>query len=264
MEYSHSIPQPQQQYQLASQSRNLEVNFSWRQWKILITEPSQDEPVYVVKCHPLSLNLTFKSGPRAAKAAAVPDSDDDDNDTTTDAGVIGDGHVHAFKIDYNTHVHGRPIRVSAAKRLLTRYTYQSLAFSSDSTGNKPATMTWKSNSWFRCFDFILLDESQQLVAKFTPKYLGMRNIATIEFLGPKADNPLARDEVVVTGLTLYMCMFYRTSNIVPLVGALTARPGKDYKITAAPGGEDLKADEYHYSDKRLEDGQKMEDEVKGR
>ena len=243
MEDSHSIPQPQ--HQLASQTRNLTVNFSWRKWKFLITEPSHNEPVYVGKCHPLSLNLTFTSGPKAAQATTVPDSDDDDNDTTTPAGVVGDGHVHAFKIDCNTHVHGRPIRVSAAKRLLTRYTYPSLAFSSDSTGNKPAVMTWKSNSWFRCFDFALLDESQQPVAKFNPKYLGMRNIATIEFLGPKADDPLARDEVVVTGLTLYMCMCYRVSNIVPLVGALTARPGKDYKVTAAQGGEDLEADEYH-------------------
>jgi len=248
MEYSHSIPQPQ--CQAASQSRTLKVNFSWRKWKTLITEPSQDQPVYVVKCHPLSLNLTFKSGPRADKAAAMPESDDDHNGTTTDEDIIGDGHIHAFKIDCNTHVHGRPIRVSAAKRLLTRYTYPSVAFSSDSSGYKPATMTWKSNSWFRCFDFVLLDDSQQPVAKLTPKYLGMRNIATIEFLGPKADDPLARDEVVVTGLTLYMCMCYRASNIVPLVGALTARPGKDYKVTAAQSGEDLKVDEYHDSEKK--------------
>ena len=229
---------------------------------MLITESSQDEPIYAVKVHPLTWDLTFKSGPGAAKAAGVPDTDDDDNGTTTDAGVIGDGHIHTFKIDCDTHVHGRPIRVSAAKRFLTRYTYPSLAFSSDPTGNKPAIMTWKSDSSFRCFDFILLDESQQPVAKFTANYLGIRNIATIELLGPKADDPSARDEVVVTDLTLYFCMCYRTSSILPFVGALTARPGKDYKVTAAKVGEDLKADEYHYSDKRLEDGQKMEDVVK--
>lgn len=266
MEYSHGIPESQQQqqqpFQSASQTRNLKVKFSWRKWKILITEPSQDEPVYVVKVHPLSLDLTFKSGPGAAKAAAVADSDDDDNDTTTDKGVIGDGHIHAFKIDCDTHVHGRPIRVSAAKRFVTRYTYPSLAFSSDPTGNKPAAMTWKSDSCFRCLDFVLLDESQQPVAKFTTKYPGIRDIATIELLGPKADDPSARDEVVVTGLTLLYCMCYRVSSIVPFVGALTARPGKDYKVTAAPVWEDLKADEDRCSDKRLEDGRKTENEVK--
>jgi hypothetical protein len=200
--------------------------------KTLITESSQDEPVYVVKCNPLTLNLTFKSGPQAAKAVDMPDYDSDTgSDDDTNDGIIGDGSVHGFKIDCNTHVHGHPIRVSAAKRLKTRYNYPSLAFSSGPPNNKPAIMTWKSNSFFKCFDFVLLDELQQPVARFKVNYLGVCKLATIELLGPKADDPAARDEIVVTGLTLYTCMVYRASSILALFGATVARPGKDYKVT---------------------------------
>ena len=249
MEYSHDIPRPQQQsHQLASQSRTLNVDLSWRKFKILITDPSQEEPVYVVKCNPLTLNLTFKSGPAAAKAATLPetdnddDDDDDDDDTTTAAtndAIVGDGHVHGFKIDCNVHVRGRPIRVSAAKRWKTKYTYPSLAFSSDPSNNsKPATMTWESSSWFKWLDFVLLDESQQPVARFSTNYVGVSKLATIELLGPKADDPLARNEVVVTGLTLYICMIYRASSILAFFGAVVARPGKDYKVTDAQGKEE--------------------------
>ena len=233
MEYSHSTPESHQQpHQMASQSRTLHVNFSWRKMKTLITDSSQDEPVYLVTCNPLTLKLTFKSGAQAAKAAAIPDDNPDtDLQDATNDGIIGDGSVHGFKIDCNTHVHGRPIRVSAAKRYKTLYNYPSLAFSSDPSGKKPAIMTWKSNSSFRCFDFVLLDESQQSVARFKVKYFGFRKVATIELLGPKADDQAARDEVVVTGLTLYTCMVYRASSIFSLFGATVARPGKDYKVT---------------------------------
>jgi hypothetical protein len=260
MKYSHNIPQPQQQpHQLASQSRILHVNFSWRKLRTLITDPSQDEPVYLVKCNPLTLNLTFKSGSQAAKAAAMPDSDSDpDSDNATEDGVVGDGSVHGFKIDCNTHVHGRPIRVSAAKKWKTRYTYPSLAFSSDPSNNKPAIMTWKSSSFFKCFDFVLLDESQQPVARFNVNYFGVRKLATIELLGPKADDPAARDEVVVTSLTLYICMVYRASSILAFFGAAVARPEKDYKVTDKQVMEEVMkvgdADEYSSSDGRLEDG----------
>ena len=257
MDHSHNISEPQQEpHQLASQSRILHVNFSWRKMKTLITDSPQDEPIYLVKCNPLTLNLTFISGPQPAKAAAMPDHNSDtDSDNATDDGIIGDGSVHGFKIDCNTHVHGRPIRVSAAKKWKTRYNYPSLAFSSDPSNNKPAIMTWKSSSFFKCFDFVLLDESQQPVARFKVNYLGVRKLATIELLGPKADDPAARDEVVVTGLTLYTCMAYRASSIFALFGATVARPGKDYKVTDKQVREEMMkvgdADEYFSSADRL-------------
>ena len=251
MEYSHAIPEPQQQQNLThTSSRKLCVDFSWRKFKTLITDPSLgDQPVYIVKCHPLKCKITFRSGPQASKAAElINSSDSDSDDGADDNDIIGSGKVHIFKPDCETVINGRPVRVSAARKWLTHYDYPSTAFAKDP--KKPTVMTWKSNSKFKCFDFVLLDESGQPVAKYLPYYLGVRKVATIELLGPMADDPAVRDEVVITGMTLFAQMVYRTSSLLAFTGAVVARPGKDYKVTEKQVREEQErnkeADEFLY------------------
>ncbi|ETN38559.1 uncharacterized protein HMPREF1541_06595 [Cyphellophora europaea CBS 101466] len=183
--------------------------------------------------NPWTMKTVWRTGPSAAKAL-TSDSDSDSN--VAESEIIGEGRIHGFKIDCETMVRGRPIRVSAAKKLLTRYNYASTSYSSDP--DKPEVMTWKSNSAWKVFDFDLRDESDQLVARFNPRYMGMRKLATIEMFGPKAWDSAAVEEVMITGITLYICMIYRTSNWVPLVGALVSRPGKDYKVTEKEAREE--------------------------
>merc|ERR1711964_773725 len=79
---------------------------------------------------------------------------------------------------------------------------------------------------------------EELVARFNPRYLGVRKIATIELFGAQAWNPLAVEEVLITGITLYLCMIYRTSSFVPFLSAVVARPGKDYKVTEQQSREE--------------------------
>ena len=68
----------------------------------------------------------------------------------------------------------------------------------------------------------------------------MKKLGTIEFMGPKAGDAAARDEIVVTALTLFYCMMLRTNNILSFFGAVFARPGpleNDAAAAAAAAAE---------------------------
>jgi len=197
---------------------------------MVITEPAESTaPLYLGKYNPLSMKTIFKTGTPTTKALASDSDVDSIKLEAEDEDVIGDSKVKAFHIDCETHIRGRPVRLSAAKRILTRYNYPSLAYSE--RDGRPAIMTWKCNKIIKCFDFDLLDPDNNLVAQFKPKYMGMRKMATIEMFGDKAWNVDTTEEVLITGLSMYLCMIYRASSPVPLVGALISRSGKDYKVT---------------------------------
>ncbi|KAF2732870.1 hypothetical protein EJ04DRAFT_513619 [Polyplosphaeria fusca] len=220
--------------------RTLFVDFSWRKYTCIIRENEESEPLYLQKWNGWTMKSTFKTG--AAVTAAMqkdPDAVSINSDASTladDTDIIGTSRVRAVHIDIDATHRGRALRISAAKKLMTRYNYASLAYATDP--HKPAVMTWKANSWVKCFDFDLLDESGRLVARFNPKYFGIKKFASVEMFGPLAWDKQATEEVLITGLSMYMCMVYRSMSWVPLVGAIVARPGKDYKVTEKEAHEE--------------------------
>lgn len=216
--------------------RTLQLNFSWRKYTTIITETGSDTPLYFAKYSPFTMKTVFKSGQAAAKLMAADSDADFTKLEAEDDDVIGNSRVKVFHIDCPTTVRGREVALSAASRIMTRYNYSSLAFSSDPL--KPAVMTWKCNSKVKAFDFDLLDEQEQTVARYNTKYLGVKKYATIELFGPKAWDSLATEEVLVTGFTMYLCMLYRASSPVPLIGALVSREGKDFKVTEKEAQEE--------------------------
>lgn len=64
-------------------------------------------------------------------------------------------------------------------------------------------MTWKSKSHFKSYDYILLNEQQIPVAKMV-SVAGMsaKKIGKIEFAEGFVDSNGARDEVVISAITL--------------------------------------------------------------
>ncbi|KAJ9654568.1 hypothetical protein H2198_006383 [Neophaeococcomyces mojaviensis] len=228
MEFTNSIQS--QLHDQDAQDRTLQVSFSWVKNTITITEPGNDDPIYHGKLNPWTLKTVYRTGSPTVKGI------------DSESNIIGHASIGLFKPDCETDIRGRPIRLSAAKRLLTIYNYPSLAYATNP--GRPAVMTWKSNSCFKAFDFDLLDEDGKLVGRFNPRCLSVRKAATVELFGAKAWDQQAAEEVLITGLTLYICMVYRASSPVPLVGALISRPGKDYKVTeqqAKEEGERYKA-----------------------
>jgi hypothetical protein len=210
--------------------RTLHVDFSWRKYTILIRESPEAEPIYLQKWNCLTMKSIFRTGPSVSKAM---EADGADNDSITleaeNPDVIGTSRVRAVHIDVDATHRGRDIRVSADSRLMTRYTYASQAYALDP--HKPAIMTWKNNSNIKVFDFDLRDEQGNLVARFNPRYFGIKKMATIELFGPHAWDRMATEEVLITGLSMYLCMQYRTMSFVPLIGAMVSRSGKDHKVT---------------------------------
>lgn len=203
MDSSPDTQQPQQ----GSSSPDapiLQVDFSWKKFKALITEVDKpSEPLYIVEFQVVKSPLIL------VKSAA-------------DGKVVGSGSLHPFSINAGFELHGEKGQLKALKRWKTQYTHLSRAYSD---GKTPTPMTWTSKSDFKTWDFICMDEKQVAVAKFSARNWSMTKIGNIEFQGPKAGSPAARDEIVVTGLTLLYCMLLRASSLLSFFGAFFARPG---------------------------------------
>ncbi|KAH7165316.1 hypothetical protein EDB81DRAFT_778967 [Dactylonectria macrodidyma] len=191
----------------------LQVDFSWKKFKALITENGKpNDPIYVIDYQSFrSPNLIFKS-------------------TATEE-VIGSGTLHPVSINAKYEVNGEKGTLKALKRFKTEYTHLSRAFSDN--GNLVA-MRWTTTWDFKRWNFICLDEQEIPVAKFSAKAWATHKIGNLEFMGPKATSQAARDEIMVVALTLLYCMVLRVNSILSLVGACFARPGPLPKESAAP------------------------------
>jgi hypothetical protein len=212
MHSSNSIPLSHDD---SSQSSTLQVDFSYKKFQALITEVVQpsgpiftehdkpSNPVYTVDFHIIK-------APHMIVKSAI--------DSTT----VGTGTLHPISIHADYEIHGQKRQLKALKRFKTSYTHLSSAFSSTSS---PVTMTWTSKCGFKTWDFICLDEQQNAVAKFTANVWAVKKMGNIEFLGLKANSQAAREEIIITGLTLFYCILLRSTSILSFFGAIFVRLG---------------------------------------
>ncbi|CAL5875130.1 uncharacterized protein PFLUO_LOCUS9434 [Penicillium psychrofluorescens] len=192
-----------------TETHALNVEFEWRKWKAFISKASDPEskPIYVVGFHHMNKpQIEYKSI-------------GDDQKTTT----IGTGTLHTLKIDTEYELHGQKRTLKALKRWKREYTYHSYIYSDNP--KVPMTMTWTSSSGFKTWDFVCVDESQNPVARWSINIWATKKVGKIEFLGPKANDEAAHDEIVVTGLTLFWFMGLRSTNIGNFFATFFARPG---------------------------------------
>jgi hypothetical protein len=221
---SQSVSQGELNPHTGPTGRVLQVDFAWGHCSYNVTELGKDTPLYIGKIQPLTMKTTFRTGPAFTGLATSA------TDAKHDGEVMGESEIGYFRPDSKCHIRGHPVRLSAAKKLLSRYKYPSMAYAPSADGSQVA-MTWTSNSLFKCLDFDLFDNKQERVARFSTRYLHFRKTAVIEIFGLKGQEQLAVEEVMITGITLYLQMMYRMSSPIPLIGALISRPGKDYKVT---------------------------------
>lgn len=200
---SSDIPQPPQDCNIP----RFNVEFSWKKWNTIVTDDRDPEsnPTYTVDFHHsmTSPHFLFKSA--------------------SDHGIIGTGTLHTFSINAEYELHGQKDTLLAQKRWQTVYTFLSRAFSDTSS---PVTLTWSSSSGFKTWNFVCMDENQQTVAKFSANIWALKKMGKIEFLGAKAERDAAREEIVVTGLTLFYCTILRSCSIFSFLGAVFASPGQ--------------------------------------
>ena len=176
-------------------------------FKNLITakDDPESKPIYIMEFKTLKPQLVFKSADNSSFAS---------------------GTLHPISINAECDLRGQLIALKALKRFKTSYSHLSYAFSDT---DAPVPMSWTSTSGFKTWDFICLDPQQNPVAKFSANIWALKKVGNIEFLGPKANSDVVRDEIVVTGMTLFYCMVIRTSSIFSFFGAVFSRPGRDEK-----------------------------------
>lgn len=203
------------------QTNALKVDFSWKKFRCLITDPAPSlshNVSMIIHCNFKRPHLEFRS--------------------SNDEELIGTGDLHTFKIDSEASLRGKHMHIKALKRFVTAYTHPSEAYRTSS--GAPQNMTWTSGTNFKQWDFICVDEDKQPVARFSSNVWAVRKLGFIEFMGEKAEDPKAREELVVVGLTIYYTMLARMNNIFQLFGAVASKPG------------------YPKNEKEQEDGREMD------
>jgi hypothetical protein len=216
MEYEHELPESCHRPPAPT---TLQVDFSWKKYRSIITDAANpSEPIYNVHYSAFRApHLTFKSA--------------DDKE------VIGTGTLQVVSINAKYKVHGRAGTLKALKRLKTQYTHLSYAYAypdpdrdpddPDHHHDTPVPLNWKSSCGLKRWDFVCMDEAQNPVAKFSVNIWALRKLGRFEFLADRVSstNVALRDELVVTGVTLFYMMYLRANNILSLFGAAFARPG---------------------------------------
>ena len=198
-----------QQSSSSSKPPRLLLDFGWRKFRMLISDETKPnaEPLYIVDYkQALRKRIRFRH--------------------YSTGEIFGIGDLNYFSIDANYEVHGRKDQIIAQKRLETSYAHRSTAIS---TKDKPAKLTWYSDSNFTAWDFVCCDEQQLPIAKLKMFLWGLKRIGQIEFMGEHAHNQELQEEIVVTSLTLAYEMSLRIGNLVNLLGAACARPGHEPK-----------------------------------
>ncbi|PMD63468.1 uncharacterized protein K444DRAFT_641303 [Hyaloscypha bicolor E] len=209
MEPSYELGSPQKTIN-SSQPQTLEVDFSWKKFKLFVTSKNSDstpsKPLYIIEFKTMKSQLLFKS--------AVDDS------------ILGTGTLHPISIDAECLVRGQDIKLKAQKRFKIEYEYFSTLFS-DTENGEPVPMTWVCDTGMKTCGFVCLDRNRMPVARFQVNLWAAKNVGVIELLGVAAEREEVRDEVVVTGLTLFYFTVLRSSSIFSFFGAVFSRPGKE-------------------------------------
>src|ERR1700683_3760367 len=124
MEPSYELGSPQKTIN-SSQPQTLEVDFSWKKFKLFVTSKNSDstpsKPLYIIEFKTMKSQLLFKSA--------------------VDASILGTGPLHPISIDAECWVRGQDIKLKAQKRFKIEYEYFSTLFS-DTENGEPVPMTW--------------------------------------------------------------------------------------------------------------------------
>lgn len=76
---------------------------------------------------------------------------------------------------------------------------------------------------FKHWDFILLDSNKEAVARFRSNVWAVTKIGLIEFMGNYSDK--TKEEIVITGVTVYYNMLSRMNSLLQVGGAIFAKTG---------------------------------------
>lgn len=165
-------------------TRTLKIDFTgWAQRHIQITEVGPEGSVlYSIDTHLLKPHMVFKRGLTEEVIATVD--------------------LPSFRWRIKTCVHGQDITLFMKVKMgLKTGIHQETTFESPALGS--TTLTWRSHSYFRLFDFECLDEKSLPLAKCTPtaSWNGKQG-GQFDLYGTSASSGDAMDELVVTGLAL--------------------------------------------------------------
>lgn len=170
--------------------RTLHVKYeNWKQNSARVLDSDKTNVLYTSTSKLRKPHMTFRSWP-----ANNPGQDREDEGT-----IVGTVTFPLFHVQVDTVVHDRPISLRPKSKwsFKPKWAYSSPAFDD-------ATLTWQSRCGFKTFDFVLLDENQLPLAKFSSNdsWTKWKKVGDIEICDPQAASSEKLDEIVVVGLAL--------------------------------------------------------------
>jgi hypothetical protein len=185
----------------------LQVDFAWSKFQNIISEKNGDQltPLYIQHFRPTKPQLRYE--------------------TAHDKVEIARGTINNFSISAECTLNGHTIALKPLKRWKTQYNYLSTTLSPGP--NTPAPVSWIANMSLKLWDFVCLDANQIAIAKFSANLWAVKQVGNFHFEKSAGGvSREARDEIVVTGLTLLYVMMVRMNNPLHLLGSVFAKPGK--------------------------------------
>lgn len=76
---------------------------------------------------------------------------------------------------------------------------------------------------FKYWDFILLDSNKEPVARFRSNVWAYKKLGLLEFQGDYSQR--TKEEILITGFTVYYNFLLRANNVFQLFGAIGAKTG---------------------------------------
>lgn len=184
----------------------LQVDFAWSKFRNIVSEKNGDQltPLYIQHFRPTKPQLRFETAHGNVKIAS--------------------GTIRNVSISAECEINGKTIELKPLARLETKYNYLSTALSPN---NSPVAISWITSSSMKIWDFICVDANQIAIAKFSVNIWAMKQVGNFHFeKSAEAISKEAKDEIVVTGLTLMYVMVSRMNNPLNLLGSVFAKPGR--------------------------------------
>lgn len=148
--------------------------------------------------------MVFKTGNTVAKALQSGSKIESVDLDANDSDVIGSTKYRLFNNSSELHVRGRPITLSPVNKRISKFQYTSAAFAANH--DEPVILYWHLESKLVSFELHLRDGNDQLFAKLNTRDKEHGKTMSVELFGPKAWDSLAAEEVLVTGLTVFIAI----------------------------------------------------------
>lgn len=162
-----------------------------------------------------------------ADEGSIADSKSTDQGPAEDR-IISTGKIfkHNFDVSYTCHGHDDVVKVVLHMRQPSFRSIYKWRSNTVLDNGEPKTFTWKAVSGLKRWNWVCVDDKDNVVSKWAANLWHARNVGQISFFGPLAHNEAFREEVITTGLLANYNVCFQESGIYRFFGSMGSMIGQ--------------------------------------